>query len=65
MPSAGSASFVLTHLAGTAHLAAGGHGFILWVLFRLLARGIGWVGAIAVIVAFALIPAAVRRWQQR
>ena len=65
MPNAASAGVVLTHLAAVAHLAAAGRGFVLWVLFRILANAIGWVAAIALVVAFALIPAARRRWQRR
>jgi hypothetical protein len=47
------------------HLAAGGRGFVLWVLFRLLARAIGWVGAIAVILAVGVISTAIRLWRRR
>ena len=49
----------------TAHVAAAGRGFVLWVLFRLLARAIGWVGAIAVVAAVGLISVLARYWRQR
>jgi hypothetical protein len=65
MPHAGSAAALLAHLSAVVHVAALGRGFILWLLFRALARAIGPVGAIAVIGVVVLVPLLVRRWQQR
>jgi hypothetical protein len=65
MANLGSATAMLAHLSAAAHLVALGRGFILWLLFRALARAIGPVAAVAVIAAVVLVPLLVRRWQQR